>query len=79
LKQAGVDAEDRSRYPDVIEERVRRDQTGALWSLRSLAAMGERGAREMRHRALTEAMLEGSRSGAPVSRWALATLDGPTD
>jgi CBS domain-containing protein/gamma-glutamylcysteine synthetase len=79
LKQAGVDAEDRSRYPDVIEERVSRDQTGALWSLRSLAAMGERGAREMRHRALTEAMLEGSRSGAPVSRWALATLDGPTD
>ena len=79
LKQAGVDAEDRSRYLDVIEERVERDQTGALWSLRSLAAMGERGTRETRHRALTEAMLVGSHSGAPVSRWTLATVNGSTD
>lgn len=79
LKQAGVDAEDRSRYLDVIAERVERDQTGALWSLRSLAAMGERGTREMRHRALTESMLDGERSGAPVSRWGLATLNGSTD
>ncbi len=70
LKQAGVDAGDRNRYLDVIEERVERDQTGALWSLHSLAAMGERGTREMRHRALTEAMLTGQQSGAPVSSWA---------
>ena len=79
LKQAGVDAEDRDRYLEVIEERVERDQTGALWSLRSLAAMGERGTRETRHRALTEAMLVGSRSGAPVSRWTLATVNGSID
>src|SRR6266545_1896833 len=79
LKRAGVDAEDRSRYLDVIEERVGRDQTGALWSLRSLAAMGERGTRETRLRALTEAMLVGSRSGAPVSRWTPATLNGSND
>jgi CBS domain-containing protein/gamma-glutamylcysteine synthetase len=75
LKQAGVDAEDRDRYLDVIEERVRGDQTGALWSLRSLAAMDQLGTREMRLRALTEAMLEQQRSEAPVSSWALATFD----
>ncbi len=79
LKRAGVDEEDRDRHLDVIEERVERDQTGALWSLRSLAAMGEQGARETRHRALTEAMLAGSRSGAPVSRWTLAAVNGSTD
>ena len=45
LRQAGVDAEDRDRYLDVIGERVERDQTGAQWSLRSLAAMDGRGAR----------------------------------
>jgi CBS domain-containing protein len=42
--------------------------------LRFLAAMDERGGREMRHRALTEAMLEQQQSGAPVSRWELARL-----
>jgi CBS domain-containing protein/gamma-glutamylcysteine synthetase len=79
LKQAGVDAEDRDRYLDVIEERVERDQTGAQWSLRSLEAMDERGPREMRHRALTEAMLEQQQSGEPVSRWAPARLPGAGD
>jgi CBS domain-containing protein/gamma-glutamylcysteine synthetase len=79
LKQAGVDAEDRDRYLDVIGERVERDQTGAQWSLRSLAAMGGRGARETRHRALTEAILEQQQSGEPVSRWAFARLRGAGD
>jgi CBS domain-containing protein len=79
LKRAGVDAEDRSRYLDVIQERVERDQTGALWSLRSLAAMGERGTRETRLQALTEDMLDRQQSGAPVSRWTPAAVNGPTD
>jgi len=72
-----VGAEDRDRYLDVIEERVERDQTGALWSLRSLAAMDQLSTREMRLRALTEAMLEQQRSEAPVSSWALATFGRP--
>ncbi|MCI0392699.1 MAG: CBS domain-containing protein [Acidobacteria bacterium] len=79
LKQAGVDADDCNRYLDIIEERVDRDQNGALWSLRSLAAMDEHGTRDMRHRALTEAMLEQQESGSPVSHWALAKLNGSTD
>jgi CBS domain-containing protein len=79
LRQAGVETEDRNRYLDVIEERVERDQTGALWSLRSLAAMDQFGTRELRHRALTEAMLEQQQSGWPVARWELATLDGSTE
>src|SRR5262249_6416117 len=79
LKRAGVDAEDRDRYLDVIEERVERGQTGAQWSLRSLSAMDGRGARAMRDRALTEAMLERQQSGEPVSRWALAKLNGVGD
>jgi CBS domain-containing protein/gamma-glutamyl:cysteine ligase YbdK (ATP-grasp superfamily) len=77
LKRAGVDEEDRSRYLDVIQERVERDQTGALWSLRSLAAMGERGTRETRLQALTEDMLDRQQSGAPVSRWTPAAVNGP--
>jgi CBS domain-containing protein/gamma-glutamyl:cysteine ligase YbdK (ATP-grasp superfamily) len=79
LKQVGVDVEDSDRYLDLIQERIERDQTGAQWSLRSLAAMGYRGAREASHRALTEAMLEQQQSGEPVSRWKLARLNGAGD
>ncbi len=79
LKHAGVEAGEVSRYLDIIEERVERDQTGAQWSLRSLAAMGEQGTREIRLRALTEAIFEHQQSGAPVSHWALAKLSGSND
>src|SRR5262249_4501163 len=79
LRQAGVDAAEPARYLDVIAERVEREQTGALWSLRSLEAMGERGTRELRQRALTKAMLEQQQSGVPVARWELAKLDGASD
>src|SRR6185436_19425275 len=58
LRQAGVDVADCDRYLDVIAERVEREQTGALWSLRSLEALGEQGTRESRQCALVKAMLE---------------------
>jgi CBS domain-containing protein len=79
LREAGVDAADGDRYLDVIAERVEREQTGALWSLSSLAAMNSRGTRESRQRALTESMLEHQRSGEPVARWPLAQMDGAQD
>ena len=72
LKVANVSSQDGNRYLDVIAERVERNQTGAIWSLRSLEAMGEHGTREMRYKALTERMLERQQSGTPVSRWELA-------
>jgi CBS domain-containing protein len=75
LKQAGADAADTDRYLGVVEERVERDQTGSLWSLRSLAAMGDLGTREMQQRALTEAMLKHQQSGAPIARWEQPVLD----
>ncbi|MEP7273813.1 MAG: glutamate-cysteine ligase family protein [Acidobacteriota bacterium] len=75
LLQAGVDAPDIERYLGVIEDRLEREQTGALWSLRSLEGMGETGTRESQDRRLTEAMLEGQLSGAPVSEWPLAQLN----
>ncbi len=74
LRQAGVDSSDCDRYLDVIEDRIDRDQTGALWSLRSLEGMGEVGTRELRHRRLTAAMLEHQLTGTPVSQWPLADL-----
>jgi CBS domain-containing protein len=76
LRAAGVDATDGDRYLEVIAERVERGQTGALWSLNSLAAMNSHAARESRQRVLTESMLRQQQDGAPVARWALAPAGG---
>jgi CBS domain-containing protein len=69
LKSAGIESADRDRYLNIIEERVRRDQTGSLWALRSLAAMQNRGTRQQRQRALTASILEQQQSGFPVHTW----------
>ncbi|MCC7012921.1 MAG: CBS domain-containing protein [Planctomycetes bacterium] len=75
LKLAGVAQGDIDRYLGVIEERVRRDRTGAQWSLDSLATMGERGRPLERYRALTAALVERQTSGKPVHEWPLAALE----
>ncbi|MBK8313559.1 MAG: CBS domain-containing protein [Acidobacteria bacterium] len=75
LRSAGADTTDSNRYLDIIEERVRGDQTGSFWFLRSLSTMPERSTREIRLRALTENMLEQQQSGIPVHLWSLARLN----
>jgi CBS domain-containing protein len=73
LRSADVD-----RYLGVLEERVRKDRTGAAWVLASLDAMGGRHFADERYRALTSAMIENQESGAPVCQWELARLAGVT-
>jgi CBS domain-containing protein len=74
LRHTGISSEDIDRYLGAIEERVRRDRTGAQWALQSLAAMPNEGSREARHRALTAAMLANQRDNLPVHEWQFATL-----
>jgi CBS domain-containing protein len=75
LTNAHVASADIERYLGVIEERVRRDRTGAQWSLDSLASMGDRGRPLERYRALTAALIERQKTGAPVHEWPLASLE----
>jgi CBS domain-containing protein len=79
LKNVGVEIEDIDRYLGTIEERVRSDQTGAQWALRSLARMNGRGTPETRQRALSRAMLAHQQSGEPVHSWELAELRANDD
>lgn len=72
LRQASIAAADIHRYLGVIEERVRYGQNGALWALRSLAAMEKQGTREQRHQALAAEMLAQQESNTPVHLWPLA-------
>jgi CBS domain-containing protein/gamma-glutamyl:cysteine ligase YbdK (ATP-grasp superfamily) len=67
LKQARVDAADIDLYLGTIEERVRTGQTGAQWTLRSLAAMQTRGTRDLR--TLVVQMRAHQQTGEPVHRW----------
>ncbi|AUX19611.1 hypothetical protein SOCEGT47_000630 [Sorangium cellulosum] len=82
LSAASIDAADIDRYLGVVEERVRRGQTGAQWALGSLSAMAGQGTPEMHHRALCAAMLarqreeaQGAGAGRPVHTWELAALE----
>ena len=75
LQQAGVDSDLNDRYLSVIENRLRREQTGAVWALRSLAALEGQGTPELRHRLLVERMIEYQQSELPVADWPPANLD----
>ncbi|MCA9538433.1 MAG: CBS domain-containing protein, partial [Myxococcales bacterium] len=75
LAVARIDKADISRYLDVIEERVKREQTGAAWMLGSLAGMGGRGTPDLRVRKIVASMRDLQRSGLPVHDWPLASLD----
>lgn len=69
LKESNIETEDIDRYLGTIEERVKCGQTGAQWTLRSLAVMNGEGTRDIRHRALTAAVLSRQQTNEPVHRW----------
>jgi len=79
LKAAGVDACDVDLFLGTLEERVRTGQTGAEWTLKSLAALGNQGTRDMRHRALAAAIRERQQTGEPVHRWPVIEMKEPAD
>lgn len=79
LRTAGINEYDSDRYLGIVEERVRQHRTGARWILDSLATMGNEGTPDLRLRTLTSAMVERQRTGDPVHRWPLASLDEARD
>lgn len=74
LKDHGIDSADIDKYLGVFEERVRSEQTGAMWTLNSLANMQGQGKLNLRLRVLTETMKKNQQSGDPVHLWKLAEM-----
>jgi CBS domain-containing protein len=74
LQQANLAPDDINRYLDVIEARVEHDQNGALWMLRSLAAMERQGTPAQRYQALAAETLAQQQTNTPVHHWPLASL-----
>jgi CBS domain-containing protein len=70
LRRSQIDEEDISRYLDIIEARVRSQQTGSTWALRSLAQMAPHTSLDQRHRRIAKAMLEHQLgTSEPVHTW----------
>ncbi|HRC87462.1 MAG TPA: glutamate-cysteine ligase family protein, partial [Thermoanaerobaculia bacterium] len=72
LADLGIEGGSIDRYLGVIEERVRRLRTGAVWQVYSWDELGTQGSRTERLAALTASMLSQQREGKPVSEWKLA-------
>lgn len=71
LLNRGVDPDDVSRYLDVMEERVKTKQTGAMWALNSFQGMKHKRSMSERLSALTAATVTRQRLGTPVHTWGL--------
>jgi gamma-glutamylcysteine synthetase len=72
LLVAGVDEDERTRYLDVFEERVRSGQTGAVWQLRALSELKSQGLRDDDALStLLDCYIAGFDSERPVHTWSL--------
>jgi CBS domain-containing protein/gamma-glutamylcysteine synthetase len=75
LLDAGIDAEDVSRYLGIIEQRLDTGRNGANWLLASLAGMKGQGAAGEKLTSVTATALDLQWRGDPVHTWPLAKLD----
>ena len=72
LVASGIDENDVDLYLGTIEARTKTGRTGAFWMLESLSNMKEEASSVERMRALSSAMLQRQKDGAPVHKWKLA-------
>ena len=75
LKASHIDADDVTRYLDIIEDRVTTRQTGSQWLLSSFAQTKGQGSRAERLDALVASTIARQQEGQPVSTWNLSSLD----
>ncbi|AWV88096.1 glutamate-cysteine ligase family protein [Bradymonas sediminis] len=74
LQRGNVDSEDIGRYLGIIEERVRAEQTGADWMLKSFNGMKKKHSLAERLTTLTQALIEQQHSEKPAHEWPLARV-----
>jgi CBS domain-containing protein/gamma-glutamyl:cysteine ligase YbdK (ATP-grasp superfamily) len=79
LANANVEAADIDKYLGIIGERVNTRQTGARWTLKSLATMEDLQPKDLRYRELTARMLHEQKEGNPVHQWEIKSPGEGTD
>ena len=76
LRHSGIDEGDIATYLDTIQARVDANQTGAQWTMRTLASMKDIPSRMEQLTSLTAAMVEHQRKGDPVHTWPTSMPEG---
>lgn len=71
LSRIGIGAEERSRYLDIIAERLRQQRTGASWQLEALAKLEQKHKRPAALRRMLSLYQDQSRENIPVAQWQL--------
>ena len=74
LKAAGIGAKEKTRYLDVIEERVKSRQTGAKWMIENFGQLQHNATNNEVNVALTAAIWHNQQAGRPVHKWKPASL-----
>lgn len=71
LKNIGVDQQEISHYLSVIEQRIQRQQSGAIWQLKKLKKLGHRPGNSESLRQMLEDYIALSSQNIPVAQWPL--------
>jgi CBS domain-containing protein/gamma-glutamylcysteine synthetase len=79
LQQAAIDVADIESYLGILEERVRKETTGAHWMLESYAKMDPAAKQNVRMRTLVASMVENQNAGLPLHEWPLAHINSRSD
>ena len=79
LRKAGIAEQDVADYMDLIEARVRAEQTGAHWTLKSFEKLSKTSRKEDALITLTQAMYKRQAQGKPVHEWSLAENEEAAD
>ena len=69
LGAIGISANESARYLGVIEQRLERQQTGAIWQQRMLARLKQKMPLDAALHQLLEVFIEYSAQNLPVAEW----------
>ena len=74
LEKRHIDKADIDRYLDIIEQRVRKGQTGASWMLDTYAKFKDSASREEIMTLITSATIKNQKNETPVHEWPLPEM-----
>lgn len=69
LEKAGVDPKDIEHYLGIIEQRVRKQQTGSIWQVKAFRNLTSESSRSIALKAVTQQMIEYQLKNVPVGEW----------
>ena len=79
LASSNINSDEIDKYLGIIEERTQSRQTGAKWTMKSLATMPANLPKDVRQSKLTAAILDRQQKGQPVHTWEIIETNEPEE